>query len=107
LTRCSDCQPFTERGYFATKKWTTSLPAAVEAAIGCIEEMNDAAAILGSAAATIRNMREAFGDLMRMLVNRAPHDKAYRSPSCGHGRVSVKPEHIAARFPKPAIVLRL
>ena len=46
--------------------------AAVEAAIGCIQEMNDAAAIFGLAAATIRNIREAFGDLMRVLLNRAP-----------------------------------
>jgi hypothetical protein len=99
LTRCSERLPFSERGYFAAKNWTTLPPAAVdavsgyrgsaalpdgdrdcrpviEATIGCIEEMNEPVTIFGLAAATVGNMREAFGDRMRMLLNTAPHDKA-------------------------------
>jgi hypothetical protein len=34
LTRCSERQPLSERGYFATKKWTTLMPAAVMPFLG-------------------------------------------------------------------------
>ena len=45
----------------------------IEATIGCIAVMNDPAAIFGLDAATVRNTREAFGDLMRVLLNTVPH----------------------------------
>src|SRR5450756_474914 len=38
--------------------------------------MDDPSAILGLVAATARSMREEFGDVMKVLVDTAPHDKA-------------------------------
>jgi AcrR family transcriptional regulator len=48
----------------------------VEATIGTAEAMDDPPAILGLVAATARSMREEFGDVMKVLVDTAPHDKA-------------------------------
>jgi AcrR family transcriptional regulator len=98
-------QLFSERGYFATKvddiaaaarvapatvyavsggkqgllrtlTETVTTDPAVESTIGRIEDMDDPTAILQLVAATVRNMREEFGDVMRVLLNTAPHDKA-------------------------------
>ena len=38
-------------------------------------DLDDPAAILRTVAATCRNMREEFGDIMRVLLATAPHDK--------------------------------
>ncbi len=96
---------FSERGYFATKvddiaalarvapatvyavsggkqgllrtlaEAATTDPA-IEAAIGSIEKLDDPSAILRLVAATVRSIREQFGDVVRVLLNTAPHDKA-------------------------------
>jgi hypothetical protein len=39
------------------------------------DDLDDPAAILRTVAATCRNMREEFGDIMRVLLATAPHDK--------------------------------
>lgn len=97
-------QLFSERGFFATKVddiaalarvapatvyavsggkqgllrtlmeiWTM---APIEAAAVCrIVEFNDPAAILQLVAASYRSMREEFGDIVRVLLATAPHDK--------------------------------
>jgi AcrR family transcriptional regulator len=96
---------FSERGYFATKvddiaasarvapatvyavsggkqgllrtlMETVTTDPIVETTIGRVEELDDPAAILRLVAATVRNMREEFGDILRVLLNTAPHDKA-------------------------------
>ena len=96
---------FSERGYFATKvddiatlarvapatvyavsggkqallrtlTETATTDPAIEAAIGSIEKLDDPSAILRLVAATVRSMRERFGDVVRVLLNTAPHDKA-------------------------------
>src|SRR5258708_10746263 len=96
---------FSERGYFATKvddiatlarvapatvyavsggkqallrtlTETETTEPAIEAAIGSIEKLDDPSAILRLVAATVRSMRERFGDVVRVLLNTAPHDKA-------------------------------
>lgn len=98
-------QLFSERGYFATKvddiaALARVAPATVYAVSGGkqgllhtltdtavsdptiaatirqIEEMHDPAAIVRLVAATARQMREKFGDLLRVLLGTAPHDKA-------------------------------
>jgi hypothetical protein len=38
-------------------------------------DLDDRAAILRTVAATCRNMWEEFGDIMRVLLATAPHDK--------------------------------
>jgi hypothetical protein len=48
----------------------------VAATIGSIEEMKDPAAILELVAAACRQMREEFGDFIRVLLAAAPHDEA-------------------------------
>jgi Bacterial regulatory proteins, tetR family len=96
---------FSERGYFATKvddiaalarvapatvyavsggkqgllrtlTETTITDPAIEATIGSIEKLDDPSAILRLVAATVRTMREQFGDVVRVLLLNAPHDKA-------------------------------
>lgn len=96
---------FSERGYFATKvddiaalarvapvtvyavsggksgllrtlMETVITDPIVDATISRIEELDDPAAILRLVAATVRSMREEFGDVMRVLLNTAPHDRA-------------------------------
>jgi AcrR family transcriptional regulator len=96
---------FSERGYFATKvddiaasarvapatvyavsggkqgllrtlMETAITDPIVQTTIGRVEQLDDPAAILSLVSATVRNMREESGDVMRMLLNTAPHDKA-------------------------------
>jgi AcrR family transcriptional regulator len=55
------------------ESWTTA--PIVAATIGSIEELDDPAAILRLLAATCRRMREEFGDIMRVLLATAPHDR--------------------------------
>jgi AcrR family transcriptional regulator len=86
---------FSERGYFATKvddiaalarvapatvyavsggkqgllrtlTETATTDPAIEAAIGSIERLDDPSAILRLVAATVRSMREQFGDVVRV-----------------------------------------
>src|SRR6202048_2595892 len=94
-------QLFSERGYFATKvddvaalarvapatvyavsggkqgllrtltEASTTDPT-IEATIGSIE-LDDPSAILRLVAATVRSMREQFGDIMRVLFNTEPN----------------------------------
>ena len=47
----------------------------VEATIGSIEAMDDPAAIVRLVAAVCRCMREEFGDIIRVTLTTAPHDK--------------------------------
>jgi AcrR family transcriptional regulator len=96
---------FSERGYFSTKvdeiaALARVAPATVYAVAGGkqgllrsiveiwtdapiititlsrIEELDDPVAILRLVAATARSMREEFGDIIRLLLATAPHDKA-------------------------------
>lgn len=96
---------FSERGYFATKvddiaasarvapatvyavsggkqgllrtlMETAITDPIVQTTIGRVEQLDDPAAILSLVSATVRNMREESGDVMRVLLNTAPHDKA-------------------------------
>lgn len=96
---------FSERGYFATKvddiaamarvapatvyavsggkqgllhtlMETAITDPIVEATIGRVAHLDDPMAILRLIASSVRNMREDFGDVMRLLLNTAPHDKA-------------------------------
>jgi AcrR family transcriptional regulator len=98
-------QLFSERGYFATKvddiaALARVAPATVYAVSGGkqgllrtltetvigdpivaatierIEQLDDPVAIVGLVATTARVMREEFGDIMRVLLSTAPHDKA-------------------------------
>jgi AcrR family transcriptional regulator len=98
-------QLFSERGYFATKvddiaalarvapatvyavsggkqgllrtlMETVTADPIIGATIGSVEQLEDPSAILNLVASTVRNMREQFGDVMRVLLNTAPHDKA-------------------------------
>ena len=96
---------FAERGYFATKVddiaalarvapatvyavsggkqgllnalidvW--SLDPIVKASLDRVEKLNDPAETLRFVASVVRQMREEFGDIMRVLLNTAPHDPA-------------------------------
>jgi AcrR family transcriptional regulator len=47
----------------------------IAATIGTIEEMKDPVAILRLVAKTCRSMREEFGDIIRLLLATAPHDR--------------------------------
>jgi AcrR family transcriptional regulator len=49
---------------------------AVDATVSRIVAMDDPMAILRFLAGAIRNMREQFGDVMRLMLDTAPHDKA-------------------------------
>jgi AcrR family transcriptional regulator len=98
-------QLFSERGYFATKvddiaALARVAPATVYAvsggkqgllhtlieagiaapivadAIARIEQLDDPAAIVRVVSATARELREQFGDILRVLLSTAPHDKA-------------------------------
>jgi AcrR family transcriptional regulator len=48
----------------------------VQATIGGAEELDDPAAIMRLLATGVRKVREQFGDIMRVLLTTAPHDKA-------------------------------
>jgi AcrR family transcriptional regulator len=96
---------FAERGYFATKVddiaalarvapatvyavsggkqgllntlidiW--SLDPIVKASLDRLEKLDDPAEILRLVASVVRQMRVEFGDIMRVLLNTAPHDPA-------------------------------
>lgn len=96
-------QLFSERGYFATRveeiaELARVAPATVYAVSGGkqgllrtlieigftapvvaatireVQELEDPLAILSRVAATCRGMREDFGDIMRVMLNTAPHD---------------------------------
>jgi AcrR family transcriptional regulator len=98
-------QLFSERGYFATKvddiaasarvapatvyavsggkqgllrtlMETAVTDPIVQATISRIEQTDDPIAILRLVGSAVRRMREEFGDIMRVLLNTAPHDKA-------------------------------
>ena len=104
-------QLFSERGYFATKvddiaalarvapatvyavsggkqgplrtlTETATTDPAIEATIGSIEKLDDPSAILRLVAATVRSMREQFGDVVRVLLNAA--SRQGRSRELGH-----------------------
>jgi AcrR family transcriptional regulator len=97
-------QLFSERGYFATKvddiaalarvapatvyavsggkhgllrvlADTAATDSIIETTIRRIEELEDPAAIVALVAATARDLREQFGDVLRVLLGTAPHDK--------------------------------
>jgi hypothetical protein len=65
-----------KQGLLRTLTETTITDPAIEATIGSIEKLDDPSAILRLVAATVRSMREQFGDVVRVLLNTAPHDKA-------------------------------
>jgi AcrR family transcriptional regulator len=96
---------FSERGYFATKvdeiaalarvapatvyavsggkqgllrtlMETVTTDPIVEAMIRRVAQLDDPLVILNLVAATVRSVREEAGDIMRVLLNTAPHDKA-------------------------------
>jgi AcrR family transcriptional regulator len=98
-------QLFSERGYFATKvdeiaalarvapatvyavsggkqgllrtlMETAITDPIVDATIEHVAQLDEPLAILNRVAATVRCMREESGDIMRVLLNTAPHDKA-------------------------------
>ncbi len=98
-------QLFGERGYFATKvddiaalarvapatvyavsggkqgllhtlMDLSTMDPIVEQTLGRIDKMTDPAEILGLVASVDRQMREEFGDIMRVMLNTAPHDQA-------------------------------
>ena len=48
----------------------------VEATLSDINQLDDPRAIIGVVAAACRSMREDFGDIMRVMLATAPHDKA-------------------------------
>jgi AcrR family transcriptional regulator len=52
--------------------WTTA--PIVEATVRSIEKLDDPSAILELVAATCRSMREEYGDIIRVILNTAPHD---------------------------------
>jgi AcrR family transcriptional regulator len=65
-----------KQGLLRTLTDTVTTDPILEATIGTAEAMDDPSAILGLVAATARSMREQFGDVMKVLVETAPHDKA-------------------------------
>jgi AcrR family transcriptional regulator len=96
---------FSERGYFATKvdeiaalarvapatvyavsggkqgllrtlMETVTTDPIVESMIRRVAQLDDPLVILNLVAATVRSVREEAGDIMRVLLNTAPHDKA-------------------------------
>jgi AcrR family transcriptional regulator len=54
---------------------STGCHAATNVTVSRIRTMNDPVAILRLLASTCRMMREDFGDVMRVMLNTAPHDK--------------------------------
>jgi AcrR family transcriptional regulator len=52
--------------------WTTA--PIVEATVRGVEKLDDPTAILELVAATCRSMREEYGDIIRVILNTAPHD---------------------------------
>ncbi len=52
--------------------WTTA--PVVESTVGSIDKLSDAAAIIDLVAATCCSMRQDYGDIIRLILNTAPHD---------------------------------
>ena len=52
--------------------WTTA--PIVETTVGSVENLDEASAIIELVAATCRSMREEYGDIIRVILNTAPHD---------------------------------
>src|SRR5258707_2450362 len=65
-----------KRGLLRTLTETAITDPIIEATIGRIGQMDDPTAVLRLVAASVRSMREEFGDVMRVLLNTAPHDQA-------------------------------
>jgi AcrR family transcriptional regulator len=65
-----------KQGLLHTLTDTVTTDPIVEVTIGTAEAMDDPSAILSLVAATARRMREEFGDVMKVLVDTSPHDKA-------------------------------
>jgi hypothetical protein len=65
-----------KQGLLRTLTETATTDPAIDATIGSIEKLDDPSAILRLVAATVRSVREQFGDVVRVLLNAAPHDKA-------------------------------
>ena len=101
---CEARRLFSERGYFATKVDEIAAAARVAPAtvyavwggkhellqslieiwasapaianiVSAVEELRDSAAILCLVAKTCRSVREEFGDIIRLLLATAPHDR--------------------------------
>lgn len=53
--------------------WTTA--PIVEETVRGVEALDDAGAIVKLVAATCRSMREDYGDIIRVILNTAPHDQ--------------------------------
>jgi hypothetical protein len=60
-----------KQGPLRTLTETATTDPAIEATIGSIEKLDDPSAILRLVAATVRSMREQFGDVVRVLLNAA------------------------------------
>jgi len=65
-----------KQGLLRTLTETATTDPANEAAIESIEKLDDPPAILRLGAATVRSTQEQFGDVVRVLLNTAAHDKA-------------------------------
>jgi AcrR family transcriptional regulator len=123
-------QLFAERGYFATKVddiaalarvapatvyavsggkqgllstlidiW--SLDPIVKATLDRAEKLDDPAEILRLVASVVRQMREEFGDVMRVLLNTAPHDPAVaKSLAAGTARYREAFQQLVRRLRK-------
>ena len=65
-----------KQGLLRTLTETATTDPANEAAIESIEKLDDPPAILRLVAATVRSTQEQFGDVVRVLLNTAAHDKA-------------------------------
>jgi AcrR family transcriptional regulator len=121
---------FAERGYFATKVddiaalarvapatvyavsggkqgllntlidiW--SMDPIVKATLDRVEKLDDPAEILLLVASVVRQMREEFGDVMRVLLNTAPHDPAVaKSLAAGTTRYREACKHLVQRLRK-------
>lgn len=57
-----------KQGLLGTLTEAATTNPAIEAAIGSIEKLDDPSAILRLVAATVRSMREQFGDVVRVLL---------------------------------------
>src|SRR3984957_1000320 len=65
-----------KQGLLRTLMETVTTDPIVEAMIRRVAQLDDPLVILNLVAATVRSVREEAGDIMRVLLNTAPHDKA-------------------------------
>ncbi len=65
-----------KQGLLRTLMETAIADPPVETTIGRVAQQDDPLAILRLIASAVRNMREEFGDILRVLLNTAPHDRA-------------------------------